>query len=88
MARDTTTQLLLEGWTNYLTVPTSGLRLRGGGKGVEVFVLTPRGRERRTKRRRRSIWVWRKNKDGEELVDIGQFGSCKIHDGSTRSWAR
>ena len=23
-----------------------------------------------------------KNKDGEELVDIGQFGSCKIHDGS------
>ena len=23
-----------------------------------------------------------KNKDGEELADIGQFGSCKIHDGS------
>jgi DNA-directed RNA polymerase specialized sigma24 family protein len=23
-----------------------------------------------------------KNKDGEELADIGQFGSCKIHEGS------
>ena len=45
-------------------------------------VLTNYHRKQVRRTDRDAISLSMRNKDGEELADIGQFGSCKIHEGS------
>jgi DNA-directed RNA polymerase specialized sigma24 family protein len=45
-------------------------------------VLTNHHRKQARRADRNAMSLTMTNKDGEELIDVGQFGSCQIHEGS------